>query len=136
MPQAWLQSINFLDNWFFFSSSFLFLLDNLFAYWKMLDDWKACRSHYLFPLLSCFTLMSSAAAAYYMNKKHTRISFLKNHKTTTHSEQIPSPPNKFPIIGKFIKDGRARVKWGEIIAERKREERYKWGDSRSKSNML
>ncbi|OAD05122.1 CYP5206 protein [Mucor lusitanicus CBS 277.49] len=65
----------------------------------MLDDWKACRSHYLFPLLSCFTLMSSAAAAYYMNKKHTRISFLKNHKTTTHTEQIPSPPNKFPIIG-------------------------------------
>jgi hypothetical protein len=57
----------------------------------VVEDWIAFKPQYLLPVLSCFTLMTSAAA-YFIRKRRTL--FL---------EDYPFAPYKFPIIGEYQK---------------------------------
>jgi hypothetical protein len=69
----------------------------------MMDDWKH-RTQYIFPLLSCFTVLSTATA-YYLSKTKRRRIALKDHSCNKNYGIIPSPPNKFPMIGILKKKG-------------------------------
>jgi hypothetical protein len=64
----------------------------------MLEDWKTLKQYYLLPILSCFTLMSSAAA-YFIRKR--RKTSLLGYANTGSDGSIPFAPNRLPVIGEY-----------------------------------
>lgn len=99
---------------YFLPSSFSFFVSSSSSctyFVIMIDDWKH-KAHYLFPILSCFTVLSTATA-YYLSKTKRRRIALKDHTNCKKYGTIPSPPNKFPIIGIYDNDKERGMKAGE-----------------------